>query len=259
MGANHPAKGHDAGVQFGHAVGDLRIGHDHQRAGIAAEPTLMRVAHHADDLARGLFKVGTNSVANDDLLADGIFVGEELLRQGLVDERHAGRAGGVLVGELAAADYGNAEELVVIGRGAHPARSRRPLGRIDRFADDGEGQAELALDGEAAGEGGILHAGDGVEALAAIVGELRHAGCLLIARSGQGHFHGDDVVRIKAGVDGVQRDKGADQQRRADEQHNRDQYFDDHQPGREPFPGGCRCRRGCCCPSEWSSDRCGTR
>ena len=46
-------------------------------------------------------------------------------------------------------------------------------------AHDGEGQTELSLDGQAASEGGVFDAGDCIQPLAAIAGELRHAGCLL--------------------------------------------------------------------------------
>ena len=81
MCPHHPAQRHDPGVQLGHAVGDLRVGHDHQRAGILTQAAVVRIADHADDLARGLLKLGPDPVANDDLLADGILVGEELLGQ----------------------------------------------------------------------------------------------------------------------------------------------------------------------------------
>ncbi len=117
MSPHHPPERHNTGVQFGHAIGDLGVGHDHEGARILTEAAVVGVADYADDLAGRLLKVGADPVANDNLLADGVFVGEELLRQGLVDEGNEGRAGGVLVSEFAAADHRNMEELVVVGGG----------------------------------------------------------------------------------------------------------------------------------------------
>ena len=53
--------------------------------GSLAQPAVVRVAHHADDLARRLFKVGPHAVSDHDLLADRILLREELLRQRLID------------------------------------------------------------------------------------------------------------------------------------------------------------------------------
>ena len=53
VGADEPDHGADAGVERGHAVGDLAPGNDHERAGIAVEAAVVDVADDADDLARG--------------------------------------------------------------------------------------------------------------------------------------------------------------------------------------------------------------
>ena len=54
-------------------------------------------------------------------------------------------------------------------------------------ADDVEGQAEAAFERQAAGGGGDFNTGDGVEALAAIAGELGDGGGFLEAVAGEGH------------------------------------------------------------------------
>ena len=92
VGAHHPGHGADAGVERGHAVGDLCLGNDHQRTRIAVEPAVANVADDADDLARGFFKLRADAFADDDLLADRILLRPVLLRHGLVDDDHAGRA-----------------------------------------------------------------------------------------------------------------------------------------------------------------------
>ena len=96
MGADEPDDGADAGVERGHAVGHLRLRDDHERARVAVEAAVVNVADDADDLARGLFKLRADSFADDDLLADRIFLGPVFLGHGLVDEDNAGRSGCVL-------------------------------------------------------------------------------------------------------------------------------------------------------------------
>ena len=173
------------------------------------------------DLAGAFFKIRPDPVPDDDLLPDGVLTGKELFGQGFVDEGDQRRAGGVLVSELAAADHGNPEQLVVVGRGAHPPGSGRSLGGSTGCPTMVKGKPELALDGQAAGKGRVLDPGNGIQALPSVMGELGHAGGLFEAGAGQRHLHGDHVVRVKAGVHRVQGDEGADEQGRADQQDHR--------------------------------------
>ena len=92
MGAYHPAQGHDTGVQLRHPICHLRVGHDHQRARIAAEAAVVRICDHADDLPRRLFKVRPHAMSDDDLLSYRVLLGEELLRKGFINERDKGCA-----------------------------------------------------------------------------------------------------------------------------------------------------------------------
>ena len=231
MGAHYPAQGYDARVQLGHSVGDLRVRHDHQRTGIAAESAIVGVGDHADNLPRGLFKLRPHRMPDHDLLADRIFLGEELLGQRFVDEGDTRRSGRVLIGEFAAAQDGDSEQLVVVGRGAHPSRLPADPWTDRPAVHDGERETELTLDGEAAGKGRFFDAGNGVEPLSAVVRELGHSGRLFEARAGQRHLHGDDVVGVEAGIDGVQGDEGADQQRGTNEQDDGQRDFADDQWG----------------------------
>ena len=60
--------------------------------------------------ARRLLEVRAHVFADDDLLADGVLLRPELFGHGLIDEHHAGRGGGVVFGEVAAAEDGDLED-----------------------------------------------------------------------------------------------------------------------------------------------------
>ena len=145
-------------------------GHDHERAGIAVEATVADVAYDADDLAGGFFELRPDAFADDDLLADGVFLWPVLFGHGLIDEDDAGGGAGVAVGEVAAAQDGDAEDVEVSGRCAHPAGAAGLLIFAKGTADDDEGKSVAAFEREAAGGGGGFDAGDGVEAFAAEAG-----------------------------------------------------------------------------------------
>ena len=61
--------------------------------------------------------------------------------------------------------------------------------------------------------------------------ELGDAGGLLESVAGEGHFHGEDVVRVEAGIDVAQGEEGADEQRGADEQDEGERDFADDEQG----------------------------
>ena len=189
----------------------------------------MRACNHADNLACGFFKLRPYAMPDDNLLADRILLGKVLLGQRFVDQSHARRTARVLVGKLPPAKNRNLEQLVVVGRRAHPSRARGPFLGIHRLSDDREGESELALNRQAAGKRRILHPGNRVQPLPSIMRKLRHPGGLFKARAGQRHLHGDDVVRINSRIHGVQRKECPDQQRRTDQQHQRQRHLADHQ------------------------------
>ena len=90
VGADQPDHGTDAGVEGGHAIGDLRTGNNHEGAGIVVEAAIADVADDADDLAGRLSELRADAFADENLLADGIFFGQEAFGEGLVDEDDAG-------------------------------------------------------------------------------------------------------------------------------------------------------------------------
>ena len=115
---------------------------------------------------------------------------------------------------------GNAEDGEVAWGSAHPPGAAVPW----RFAfggaaDDVEGQAVAALERKAAGEGGDFDAGDGIEALAPVLGDLGDSGGLFELVAGEGHFEGENVAGIEARVDLAESNEGADEERGSDEQH----------------------------------------
>ena len=64
-----------------------------------------------------------------------------------------------------------------------------------------------------------------------IADQLGDAGGLLEAVAGEGHFHGEDVVRVEAGVDVAQGEEGADEQGGSDEEDERERDFADDEQG----------------------------
>ena len=61
--------------------------------------------------------------------------------------------------------------------------------------------------------------------------DLGDAGGLFELVAGEGHFEGEDVVGIEAGVDLAQSNEGADEQRGSDEQDESERDFADDQQG----------------------------
>ena len=208
------------------------LGNDHEGARIVVEAAIADVADDADDLPGGLNELRADAFADEQLLADRVLFGEEFFAEGFVDEDDAGGRAGVLLSEVAATQDGDVEDGEVAGGGAHPASvagPRRFRGR--RAADDVEGKAVAAFERQTAGEGGDLDAGNGVEALAAIMGDLGNAGGLFELIAGKGHFQSKDVAGIEAGVDLAERDESADKERGSDEENEGEGDFADDEEG----------------------------
>src|SRR6185437_8171145 len=70
-----------------------------------------------------------------------------------------------------------------------------------------------------------------MDALSAVVDELGDAGGLLVTRAGKGHLHGDDVVRVEAGLDHAQSDESADEQAGADDEDEGEADLGDDEEG----------------------------
>ena len=75
----------------------------------------VNVANDADDLPGGLIELRSNSLADDDLLADGVLFGPEFLGHSLVDDAPRQVRRPVAVREVAATQNRNLEDLEVPG------------------------------------------------------------------------------------------------------------------------------------------------
>ena len=214
MRANHPHHRQNPRIQSRQGVRNLRVGNDHQRAGLARQPAIVRVAHHADNRPRRLFERRPHASADVDLLADRVFFWEVLFLKSFIDQHHTRRRGRVVLVEFAPPQNRNLEQFVVVRRCVHPSRARFAFCRVHRPPDDGERQSELAFDRQAAGGRRILHAGNRIQPFAPFLRKLRHAGRLLVAIARQRHLQREHIVRIESRIHTAQRNKRPDQQRR---------------------------------------------
>ena len=70
------------------------LGNDHERAGIVVEAAIADVADDADDLAGRLSELRADAFADEELLADGISFGQELLAKAWLMRTTPGGTGG---------------------------------------------------------------------------------------------------------------------------------------------------------------------
>ena len=168
------------------------------------------------------------SLADRDPVGQRVAGSARTLRHRLVDDRDAGRAAGVLIGERAAPHDGNLEGAEVGRRDRREtaAAVRRP---VERPPFDDDRQAEPALERHAARGARDLDAGQRIQPLGAVAHQLRDRGGIREPLAPQRHAHRQHLVRVESGVDGAQCEEGADEQRRADQQHQRQPHLGDHQ------------------------------
>src|SRR5258708_37348975 len=79
----------------------------HKRRSLLPRAKMLDVADDANDLARPRFIDGVRVVAQEDLLADGIFVGEESVGERLIDSYNPRRGLGIALIEEPPFDEGN--------------------------------------------------------------------------------------------------------------------------------------------------------
>ena len=88
----------DRGVQLRHGT---EVHRPHGLAGIV----VLGIGDDPDDLV----VAGVLPIEGSEVVSDGIFVGKEFLDEGLIDDCHHARGGGVLISEAAAAKHGLAD------------------------------------------------------------------------------------------------------------------------------------------------------
>ena len=67
------------------SVGYLCLGNDHERPRIAVQSAVTDVADDTESPAARFLELGPYVLADDDLLADGILLGPELLGHGFIE------------------------------------------------------------------------------------------------------------------------------------------------------------------------------
>ena len=105
----------NARVESGHAIGNLCLRNGHLRKEIPVKSATVNVPHDADDLPCGFVKLRPHSLADDDLLAEGIFLRPLFLCHAFVDQYDAWCAGYITVGEVASPQNRYFENFVVAG------------------------------------------------------------------------------------------------------------------------------------------------
>src|SRR5580658_941022 len=101
----------------------------------------------------------------------------------------------------------------------------------ERAPFDDERQAEAAFERKAAGGGKRDNAGQAFHPALRIAHELIYGCGGIVARSGEGHFHGENFVRRETWIHTAQRCKSADEQSSADQEHESERDFGDNQSG----------------------------
>ena len=100
---------------------------------------------------------------------------------------------------------------------------------IQRAAVDDEGKVDSALDRQGDSGGGELHSGKRFDALQHLTDHVLALGRGIVLAAGQRGLHGENVVRVEAGLRGTQSEEGADHKRRASEQDDGQRHFADDQ------------------------------
>src|SRR5450755_1594713 len=112
------------------------------------EPVFAHVADDPYELAGGILEFGTQTFADGDAVADGIFLLPVFLSEGLVDEHDARGIGGVVIAEDASAQQRNFEGGEVVGRYGAPLLITVILVTLGgRLAGDVEREVDTAFDG----------------------------------------------------------------------------------------------------------------
>ena len=161
--ANDPRDRAHVGVERGDAVGHLRERHEHHLVGLLQAPSC--TSPTMPTICRGPSNMGPTPLPIMICCPMGSPFGQNCFRHRLIDDDDGGGAGGVALGEVAAAQHGNAEDVEVARRNGVPAAP--PLAGPRRPADDLERQPVAALERDAARRAHHLDTRERAEPLAA--------------------------------------------------------------------------------------------
>jgi hypothetical protein len=94
------------------------------------------------------------------------------------------------------------------------------LGQRAALNDHGSGQ-NLRIKRKRRGGRERLHSGQALHAPLGVAHQLGDGGCLLEARFGERHLHGEDVMPVETGMDSPQRHERPQEQSRSRQQNKR--------------------------------------
>ena len=207
----------------------MTLGHIHDRLVSAAESTLADIADDSDDLARGFLELGAESFADIHGFADGIAIGPIFPRERLIDDQYPlGLSGIAFVEGTAAQERDVQGREIMRGHETPLFIAVEGVALVERPAIDDEGKVDAAFDGQADSGGGGLHSGKRLDALDHLAHHVLGLGRGIVLAAGQRGLHGDDIMRIEAGLRGSQSKESADHERRASEQDDSQRHFTDN-------------------------------
>jgi len=194
------------------------------------ELAFLNVVDDADDA-----DMGVRVAIGGDLLADGILIGEELLRELLVDDADEGMRGVIaLLEELAADELGL--ESGEVAR-THFAVDDFAEAVVMRLTDDGEDDGAVAVaKGEHAGEGNGADAGKGGYACLDLTFEGDDGGVLFVGGAFGGDLESGEVVGNKSGIGVEETVEALAEEAGADQEHDGHGEFNDDEVRAEATP-----------------------
>jgi len=183
--------GDDAEVQVPHA---LQVGDEEERSGWFVKRAVFSGFDHAHD--------GGGAVSEEgEFVAEGVGIGPEAARQGVVDDDDG--IGGLIigVGEVASLELGDTHGLEVAGGDDGVGGAEVFAGcSLVAFGIGPGGGAAFEPEGEPTGERGGLHTGEGQDAVLQLTVE-RLAGGFVVAVGAEAHAGEEEVVGFEARVD----------------------------------------------------------
>jgi hypothetical protein len=203
------------------------FGDVHHRRRIVIEAFITCIADDANDLARPFFEFGAEAVARRDARAEFISLRPIFFGHRFVDDDHVIGNHLVALVEFAAAEERDAKHAEILRRNIAPLNVAVEIAVRWGHAFDRERQINASVHGQAACEADRFDAGNRANATLDFLRGRRHRRSLRKAIAGERHLHGENVVRVEAGLYFAKAQVSPDQQRGADQKHQGESHFRD--------------------------------
>src|ERR1700728_767037 len=214
------------------ALRTLEKGHVERAAGSGVELAFLNIVDDADDADAG-FNVSTGK----DGFADGVFTGEELLGEPLIDDADAGLGGGFVFGEPAAVDELCPQRGEVTG--AHLTVDDLAQAIVAGATVNIEGDGSVAIaERQIAGEGHGTHAGKAAEARLELLLESEAGSIVFVGRTFGTDAESGDVIGYKSGIDVEEAVEAFAEEACAGKEHDGERELDDDEVRSEATPDG---------------------